>query len=227
MACISWASSIDRSSPASVGSHPMAPSSVAARPTARISVSTRSTGSWRPQPGTSQTPQEIGPPATRSIRLTATIPLLQPGRRPLALERSNSYAPAVALSRVPLLRRGGCAPTPHRHPACWRTLGWGGSAAILSAVAIGCAGAAPADPAASVVAITATGCRPSSNVAHGVVVGDDLVATVAHAVAGEDEILVGWTPRGRRRRRHGARRRSAARREPRRRGGRPSWLRRR
>ena len=40
------------------------------------------------------------------------------------------------------------------------------------------------------MAITATGCRPSSNVAHGVVVGDDLVATVAHAVAGEDEILV-------------------------------------
>ncbi len=38
--------------------------------------------------------------------------------------------------------------------------------------------------------ITATGCRPTSNIAHGVVVGDDLVATVAHAVAGEDEIDV-------------------------------------
>ena len=38
--------------------------------------------------------------------------------------------------------------------------------------------------------ITATGCRPTSNIAHGVVVDDDLVATVAHAVAGEDEIDV-------------------------------------
>ncbi len=40
------------------------------------------------------------------------------------------------------------------------------------------------------VTIAATGCRPTANVALGVVVGDGLVATVAHAVAGEDEIVV-------------------------------------
>ena len=79
------------------------------------------------------------------------------------MERSNSYAPPVALSRVLI---------------------------VLCLVAAGCAGEASADPAASVVSITATGCRPTSNIAHGVVVGDDLVATVAHAVAGEDEIDV-------------------------------------
>ena len=38
--------------------------------------------------------------------------------------------------------------------------------------------------------IAATGCRPTPNVALGVVVADNLVATVAHAVAGEDEIVV-------------------------------------
>ena len=79
------------------------------------------------------------------------------------MERSNSYAPLIALSRVRIV-------------ACL--------------LAVGCAGEASADPAASVVAITATGCRPTSNIARGVVVGDDLVATVAHAVAGEDEIVV-------------------------------------
>ena len=148
----------------------MAPSSVAVRPTSRISPSTRSTGSCNPQPGTSQTPQEIGPPASRSISppcglasLSSTIPLPQPRAGPVALERSNSYAPPVTLSRVPLV-------------ACL--------------VLAGCAGDAAADPSAAVVTIAATGCRPTPNVAHGVAVGEELVATVAHAVAGEDEIIV-------------------------------------
>jgi S1-C subfamily serine protease len=48
----------------------------------------------------------------------------------------------------------------------------------------------PPDPSASVVAIGATGCRRTSTRAVGVVVADGLVATVAHAVAGESEITV-------------------------------------
>jgi hypothetical protein len=80
------------------------------------------------------------------------------------LERSNSYAPLIALSSVRIV---GCL------------------------LAAGCAGGASADPAAAVVAISATGCRPTSNISYGVVVGDELVATVAHSVAGEDEIVVG------------------------------------
>ena len=43
----------------------MGPSSVARKPSASISASTRSGGSIRPQPGTSQTPQEMGAAATR------------------------------------------------------------------------------------------------------------------------------------------------------------------
>ena len=46
------------------------------------------------------------------------------------------------------------------------------------------------DPKQSVVAIGATGCRPTPTRAVGVVVADELVATVAHAVAGESEITV-------------------------------------
>src|SRR5690606_26382251 len=46
------------------GSQPCGPNSVATRPTSRISRSTRSGSSWWPQPGTSQTPQLIGAPAT-------------------------------------------------------------------------------------------------------------------------------------------------------------------
>ncbi len=46
------------------------------------------------------------------------------------------------------------------------------------------------DPAESIVAIGATGCRPTPTRAVGVVVADGLVATVAHAVAGESAITV-------------------------------------
>jgi S1-C subfamily serine protease len=52
------------------------------------------------------------------------------------------------------------------------------------------------DPGRSVVAIGATGCRPVATRAVGVVIADDLVATVAHAVAGESDITV-VTPTGR------------------------------
>lgn len=62
--------------------------------------------------------------------------------------------------------------------------------AIAAAVTVSCGAASAPDPAGSVVTIAATGCRPSPNVALGVVVGDELVATVAHAVAGEDDIVV-------------------------------------
>ena len=51
-------------------------------------------------------------------------------------------------------------------------------------------------PADAVVAIGATGCRLTPTRAVGVVVADELLATVAHAVAGEDEITV-TTPDGR------------------------------
>jgi S1-C subfamily serine protease len=46
------------------------------------------------------------------------------------------------------------------------------------------------EPADAVVAIGATGCRRTPTRADGVVVADDLVATVAHAIAGESEIRV-------------------------------------
>ncbi|MDQ3468431.1 MAG: trypsin-like peptidase domain-containing protein, partial [Actinomycetota bacterium] len=62
------------------------------------------------------------------------------------------------------------------------------TAAVAGAFA-GCAdGTAPVDPLAAVVAITATGCRPTATNAVGTVIGDELVVTVAHAVAGEREI---------------------------------------
>ncbi len=163
-----------RNDSASVGNHPMAPSSVAVMPSSRISVSTRSTGSCSPHPGTSQMPHEIGPPATRSssppsgaVPLSSTYP---PPRGtdgvPLPLERSNSYAPPVTLSRVAFLIGAlSCAAA----PAC----GDGGE---------------PAGNAT--VSVAARGCRPTATAAMGVVVGDGLVATVAHAVAGEEEITV-------------------------------------
>jgi S1-C subfamily serine protease len=68
---------------------------------------------------------------------------------------------------------------------------------VVAAVA-GCGGrdAGAVDPAASVVAIRAAGCRLTANLAVGIVIGDGLVATVAHAVAGESRIDVS-TPDGR------------------------------
>ncbi len=61
---------------ASASRKPGGPNSVATRPRPCISVSTRSGVSWKPQPGTSQRPHEIGAPATRSTgreRLTTRI----------------------------------------------------------------------------------------------------------------------------------------------------------
>jgi S1-C subfamily serine protease len=66
-------------------------------------------------------------------------------------------------------------------------------AAVVALVAIGGCTSAHAqrvDPTKSVVVIQATGCRPFPNRAVGMVVGDGLVATVAHAVAGESDIGV-------------------------------------
>jgi S1-C subfamily serine protease len=65
------------------------------------------------------------------------------------------------------------------------------AASVAVATFVGCGGSdGPVDPAGSVVAIGATGCRRTSTRAVGVVVADELVATVAHAVAGESEITV-------------------------------------
>jgi S1-C subfamily serine protease len=59
------------------------------------------------------------------------------------------------------------------------------------ALAAGCGGGEdPVEPAEAVVAIGATGCRRTPTRADGIVVADDLVATVAHAIAGETEIRV-------------------------------------
>lgn len=66
----------------------------------------------------------------------------------------------------------------------------------VSAIAVGvllasCGnGEASVDPLASVVTIEASGCRPTPTRAVGTVVGDGLVVTVAHAVAGETDIFV-------------------------------------
>ncbi len=49
----------------SASRNPSGPNSVAARPSSRICVSTVSAASWKPHPGTSHTPHEIGAPATR------------------------------------------------------------------------------------------------------------------------------------------------------------------
>ncbi len=63
---------------------------------------------------------------------------------------------------------------------------------------LGCRESSPAaaDPSASTVAVSATGCRLQPTSALGTVAGEELVATVAHAVAGEDHIVV-TTPDGR------------------------------
>jgi S1-C subfamily serine protease len=66
----------------------------------------------------------------------------------------------------------------------------GGVVTMLALTACGGDDGSSGDPAGSVVAIGATGCRRTSTRAVGVVVADGLVATVAHAVAGESEITV-------------------------------------
>jgi S1-C subfamily serine protease len=60
---------------------------------------------------------------------------------------------------------------------------------VMLALAAACGGDR-VEPADAVVAIGATGCRRTPTRSAGVVVGDDLVATVAHAIAGESEIRV-------------------------------------
>jgi S1-C subfamily serine protease len=80
-------------------------------------------------------------------------------------------------------------------PLAWRVA----AAGVLSAGLLGCGGRSPQDrsePAASTVGIEARGCRLLPNQAVGVAVDDDLVVTVAHAVAGEQDIVVN-TPDGR------------------------------
>jgi S1-C subfamily serine protease len=64
--------------------------------------------------------------------------------------------------------------------------------AVTLAGIVGCrSGSRPnADPDASSVTIRATGCRLQPNRALGMVADDELVVTVAHAVAGEDDIAV-------------------------------------
>jgi S1-C subfamily serine protease len=63
---------------------------------------------------------------------------------------------------------------------------------VIVALVAACGGGGDdgVDPADAVVAIGATGCRRTPTRADGVVVADDLVATVAHAIAGETEITV-------------------------------------
>jgi S1-C subfamily serine protease len=65
-------------------------------------------------------------------------------------------------------------------------------AALLGLVtlAVACGGPERADPEASVVEVAASGCRRTWTRADGIVVADDLVATVAHAIAGESEVRV-------------------------------------
>jgi S1-C subfamily serine protease len=60
----------------------------------------------------------------------------------------------------------------------------------MLALAAACGGAESGDPAASVVEIAASGCRRTWTRADGMVVAEGLVATVAHAIAGESEIRV-------------------------------------
>src|SRR5215510_14004787 len=84
-----------------------------------------------------------------------------------------------------------------RPPAllAWRIV----AAGVLAAALLGCGDRSePAgpDPAGSIVRIEARGCRLLPNQAVGVAVDGDLVVTVAHAVAGEQDIDV-TTPDGR------------------------------
>ena len=65
-----------------------------ASPRDRISESTRSAGIWWPHPGTSQTPQVIGAPATRSAR-SVTRPPRADGRCS-SRERSHATATRIA-----------------------------------------------------------------------------------------------------------------------------------
>jgi S1-C subfamily serine protease len=84
---------------------------------------------------------------------------------------------------------------PPATPRAWRVA----AAGVLSAGLIGCGGRSPQDrpeAGASTVRIEARGCRLLPNQAVGVAVDDDLVVTVAHAVAGEQDIDV-TTPDGR------------------------------
>ncbi len=65
----------------------------------------------------------------------------------------------------------------------------------LLAIELGCGGpdggSQPRpDPGAAVVSIRAVGCRPFASLGTGTVVGDDLVLTAAHPVAGETTITV-------------------------------------
>jgi S1-C subfamily serine protease len=74
-----------------------------------------------------------------------------------------------------------------------------GTAGVLVALLLGCGGGSSPvgpEPAASTVGIEARGCRLLPNQAVGVAVDGDLVVTVAHAVAGEQDIDV-ITPDGR------------------------------
>jgi S1-C subfamily serine protease len=108
------------------------------------------------------------------------------------------------MAGTPSLERAPASGRAPSHPGFWaRTVSHLRLCAprIVVSGAIGlfaCGGTdrSPPDPSASVVAIGATGCRPTSTRAVGVVVADELVATVAHAVAGESEITV-VTPDGR------------------------------
>jgi S1-C subfamily serine protease len=69
----------------------------------------------------------------------------------------------------------------------WRATGVGVVVALVGLS--GCANARR-DPTSSAVTIQAIGCRSFANRASGMVVGTGLVATVAHAVAGESDISV-------------------------------------
>ncbi|HEX2562692.1 MAG TPA: serine protease [Acidimicrobiales bacterium] len=84
---------------------------------------------------------------------------------------------------------------PRATALAWRVA----AAGVLSAGLLGCGGRSGQgrpEPAASTVGIEARGCRLLPNQAVGVAVDDDLVVTVAHAVAGEQDIEV-TTPDGR------------------------------
>jgi S1-C subfamily serine protease len=69
-----------------------------------------------------------------------------------------------------------------------------GAGAVAAMAVIGCGtDDERGEPAEAVVSIGATGCRRTSTRAVAVVVADELLATVAHAVAGESEIAVATT----------------------------------
>ena len=89
-----------RRAPGSSGSQSTGPSSVARKPSAAISLSTRSGGSIRPQPGTSQTPHEIGAAATATPTGGRQPPehrTLMPRTRQRRLERAIALPGIEAL----------------------------------------------------------------------------------------------------------------------------------